>query len=86
MKNIIYFLTGLATLSFWSVQSSAQTRELAGSGELLDGVAAIVDDGVVLKSELTVIVAVVMDNMRLAQLELPLEDRRSLSSLLIFEE
>jgi peptidyl-prolyl cis-trans isomerase SurA len=30
----------------------AQTRELSGTGELLDGIAAVVNDGVVLKSEL----------------------------------
>lgn len=30
----------------------AQTRELSGSGQLLDGIAAVVNDGVVLKSEL----------------------------------
>ena len=30
----------------------AQSRELSSSGELLDGIAAIVNDGVVLKSEL----------------------------------
>ena len=32
----------------------AQTRELSSSGELLDGIAAVVNDGVVLKSELQV--------------------------------
>ena len=32
--------------------AAAQTRELSSSGELLDGIAAIVNDGVVLKSEL----------------------------------
>jgi peptidyl-prolyl cis-trans isomerase SurA len=32
--------------------AGAQTRELSGSGELLDGIAAVVNDGVVLKSEL----------------------------------
>lgn len=32
--------------------AAAQTRELSSSGELLDGIAAVVNDGVVLKSEL----------------------------------
>jgi len=32
--------------------AQAQTRELSGSGELLDGIVALVNDGVVLKSEL----------------------------------
>ena len=34
--------------------AQAQTRELSDSGELLDGIAALVNDGVVLKSELQV--------------------------------
>lgn len=34
--------------------AEAQTRELSSSGELLDGIAALVNDGVVLKSELQV--------------------------------
>ncbi|MDP2323545.1 MAG: hypothetical protein Q8N51_05890, partial [Gammaproteobacteria bacterium] len=34
--------------------AQAQTRELSSSGELLDGIAALVNDGVVLKSELQV--------------------------------
>lgn len=33
-------------------QAMAQTRELSSAGELLDGVAAVVNDGIVLKSEL----------------------------------
>lgn len=41
-------LTGLAPVA------QAQTRELSDSGELLDGIAALVNDGVVLKSELQV--------------------------------
>ncbi|MEO7385941.1 MAG: peptidylprolyl isomerase [Gammaproteobacteria bacterium] len=32
--------------------AGAQTRELSGSGELLDGIVALVNDGIVLKSEL----------------------------------
>ena len=43
---------------FWALllavspQAGAQTRELSSSGELLDGIVALVNDGVVLKSEL----------------------------------
>jgi peptidyl-prolyl cis-trans isomerase SurA len=41
----LVLLTGSNTVS-------AQTRELSSSGQLLDGIAAVVNDGVVLKSEL----------------------------------
>lgn len=45
---VLFFLAliGLAPLA------RAQTRELSSSGELLDGIVALVNDGVVLKSEL----------------------------------
>jgi peptidyl-prolyl cis-trans isomerase SurA len=74
-------LLGLAANRSWS-----QTRELGGTGELLDGVAAVVDNGVVLKSELEMRVALVIDNMRLAQLDLPPEQRRPLPPLSVLEE
>ena len=40
----------------------SQTRDLGAGGELLDGVAAIVDEGVVLKSELEKQVAALKDD------------------------
>ena len=43
----------LACLSCTST-AQAQTRELSSTGEMLDGIAAVVNDGVVLKSELEV--------------------------------
>ena len=43
---VAFTLMGLAPLA------QAQTRELSSSGELLDGIVALVNDGVVLKSEL----------------------------------
>ena len=43
---VTFTLVGLAPLA------QAQTRELSSSGELLDGIVALVNDGVVLKSEL----------------------------------
>ena len=45
----------------------AQDRELGSGGEVLDGVAAVVDNGVVLKSELTDRVGIVVLNMRKQQ-------------------
>ena len=49
----------------------AQTRELATRGELLDRVVAIVNDGVVLNSDLDDQVEVVSDRLRQQKLELP---------------
>ena len=82
----IYLSALVAILTASSGQVLAQTRELAGSGELLDGVAAIVDDGVVLKSELNMRIDVVVENMRLAQAEAPPEQRRPLPPLSVLEE
>jgi peptidyl-prolyl cis-trans isomerase SurA len=49
----------------------AQTRELATKGELLDRVAAIVNDGVVLNSELEAQVDAIGGRLRQQKLELP---------------
>ncbi len=86
LKNIFYSAALFAALTISATQAWAQTRELGGTGSLLDGVAAIVDDGVVLKSELTLRVAVVLDNMRVAQLDAPPEQRRPLPPVSVLEE
>ncbi|MGE0581298.1 MAG: peptidylprolyl isomerase [Steroidobacteraceae bacterium] len=51
----------------------AQTRELSAGGELIDRVAAIVNDGVVLKSELDEQLALISSRLRQQGLELPPE-------------
>lgn len=86
LKNTTYSAGILALLMVLATQAWTQTRELGGTGELLDGVAAIVDDGVVLTSELNQRVVVVMDNLRLAQGAAPPEQRRPLPPLSILEE
>lgn len=86
LKNRTYSAGILALLAVLATKAWTQTRELGGTGELLDGVAAIVDDGVVLTSELNQRVAVVMDNLRLAQAAAPPEQRRPLPPLSILEE
>ena len=63
-----------------------QTRELGGTGELLDGVAALVNEGVVLRSELNQRIAIVMDNLRAAQAQAPPGQRRPLPPLSVLEE
>jgi peptidyl-prolyl cis-trans isomerase SurA len=56
----------------------AQTRELGSSGELLDGIAAVVDDGVVLKSELEERTELVIAQLRDQQAQAPADQRRPL--------
>ena len=58
--------------------ASAQDRELGAGGELLEGVAAVVDEGLVLKSELAERLDLVLKNLEQQQAELPPEQRRPL--------
>jgi len=64
----------------------AQTRELGSSGELLDGVAALVDSGVVLKSEVRNRMQVVADNFTAQQAQLPPEQRGQLPPVSVLEQ
>jgi peptidyl-prolyl cis-trans isomerase SurA len=66
----------------------AQTRELATRGELLDRVAAIVNDGVVLNSELEMQVALVAERLRAQKLELPPQNvlRQQVLERLVLQE
>jgi peptidyl-prolyl cis-trans isomerase SurA len=72
--------TGLPT------SASAQDRELGAGGELLEGVAAVVDEGVVLKSELSERLALVLENLERQQAEAPPEQRRPLPPVSIIEQ
>jgi peptidyl-prolyl cis-trans isomerase SurA len=69
-------LAAAAFLAFQ--QAGAQTRELGAGGELLDGIAAIVNQGVVLKSELNERLQLVLSNLRQQQAQLPPAQRRPL--------
>lgn len=82
-RPFVAALAAAATLVCADVQ--AQTRELGSSGELLDGVAALVDEGVVLKSELAMRMAAVVDSLRQQQEQLPAEQRRPLPPLSVIE-
>jgi peptidyl-prolyl cis-trans isomerase SurA len=64
----------------------AQDRELGAGGELLEGVAAVVDEGVVLKSELSERLALVMENLERTQAEAPPEQRRTLPPVAVIEQ
>ena len=65
-----------------------QTRELATKGELLDRVAAIVNDGVVLNSELEAQVDVISVRLRQQKLELPPQNvlRQQVLERLVLQE
>ena len=83
----MWMVLGLATLA---VQGSAraQTRELATQGELLDRVVAIVNDGVVLNSDLDAQVDIVSERLRQQKLELPPQNvlRQQVLERLVLQE
>jgi peptidyl-prolyl cis-trans isomerase SurA len=64
----------------------AQDRELGAGGELLDGVAAVVEEGVVLKSELASRIELVVANLRAQQEQQPAEQRRQLPPTSVLEQ
>ncbi|HEY6823562.1 MAG TPA: SurA N-terminal domain-containing protein, partial [Steroidobacteraceae bacterium] len=68
--------------------SRAQTRELETRGVLLDRIAAIVNDGVVLTSELDQQVAAVSERLRTQKLELPPQNvlRQQVLDRLVLQE
>ncbi|NIW25546.1 MAG: molecular chaperone SurA [Gammaproteobacteria bacterium] len=82
MRTLIYIAAGVLLAG----QAWPQTRELGGTGELLDGVAAVVENGVVLKSELSERLELVMESLRQQQSQMPPEERRPLPPLSVVEE
>lgn len=62
---------GCVAALLFQAEVGAQTRELATKGALLDRVAAVVNDGVVLNSELDDQMAIVTERLRQQKLELP---------------
>ncbi|OUU79650.1 MAG: hypothetical protein CBC38_04015 [Gammaproteobacteria bacterium TMED78] len=85
MKKRILILFGLYIFTFTN-PSYSQTRELGGVGEMLDGVIAIVDEGVVLRSELNNRIDIVIENIKLSQESLPPEQIAPMPPLSILEE
>ena len=69
MKHFAALLTLLVATCAGSAQ--AQTRTLSDKGEMLDRVAAVVNEGVVLASELDEQMAAVMQRLKQAGQELP---------------
>jgi peptidyl-prolyl cis-trans isomerase SurA len=78
---------GLAALAAHG-SARAQTRELATQGELLDRVVAIVNDGVVLNSDLDAQVDSVSERLRQQKLELPPQNvlRQQVLERLVLQE
>jgi peptidyl-prolyl cis-trans isomerase SurA len=61
----------LASCAFLAWSPAAPAAELSTTGEMLDGVAAVVNEGVVLKSELTRQTEIIADRAREQGLQLP---------------
>src|SRR5665213_2504286 len=81
-------LAGLAAAILVQGFAFAQTRDLATKGVLLDRVAAVVNDGVVLSSELDEQVGAVTERMRAQKLELPPQNvlRQQVLERLVLEQ
>ncbi|MFI4880489.1 MAG: peptidylprolyl isomerase [Steroidobacterales bacterium] len=92
MRRILTSAVGAIALAVigLSLQGGAfaQTRELATRGELLDRVAAIVNDGVVLNSELDAQIETVSERLRAQKLELPPQNvlRQQVLERLVLQE
>ena len=70
LRLILVCLVGVAT------QAPAQTLELSSTGQMLDGIVAVVNDGVVLASELDAEIATIVE--RLQQQGTPIPDMNTL--------
>lgn len=85
---LLRLLWSLGALALVSSAVHAQTRDLATQGVLLDRIAAVVNDGVVLNSELQQQMAVVTQRLEEQKLDLPPENvlRRQVLERLILQE
>jgi peptidyl-prolyl cis-trans isomerase SurA len=72
MRPIVFAFLSVLGLALTAIAPAhAQTRELGSKGELLDRVAAVVNDGLVLQSELDEQVAIIAARLKQQKLELP---------------
>jgi len=85
MRRFVLFAAAWCTV-FAAGHAAAQTRELGGSGVLLDGIAAVVDDGIVLKSEFEERLALVLEALRRQQAQMPPQQRLPLPPLSEIED
>jgi peptidyl-prolyl cis-trans isomerase SurA len=84
MRTTILSLLALGAV--WSGPATTQTRELGSAGTLIEGIAAVVDEGVVLRSELDMRLNVFLSSYELQQSQLPIEQRQPLPPRAILEE
>jgi peptidyl-prolyl cis-trans isomerase SurA len=86
--TLVAGLAGLSGQFLVPGAAFAQTRELATKGVLLDRVAAVVNDGVVLNSELEDQLAAVSERLRSQKLELPPQNvlRQQVLERLVLQE
>src|SRR3982750_240691 len=82
-RGLLIVLAGFAASG-----AHAQTREASSSGELLDRVAATVNEGVVLMSELDEQMLIVADRLRQQKLDLPPQNvpRQQILDRLVLQE
>src|ERR1700734_4571682 len=71
MRKFAFFVLNLALGVVFSAASHAQTRDIGVHGEMLDRIAAIVNDGLVLKSELDAQMDSVTKRLQEQKVELP---------------
>src|SRR5260370_13741043 len=71
MRKIDLSCLSVAAAILWSTVSFGQTRDIGVHGELLDRIAAIVNDGLVLKSELDAQMDAVTKRLQEQKVELP---------------
>ena len=81
-------LPALFGVFFFAGIAHSQTRELTTTGELLDRVAAVVNDGIVLQSELDEQVLLITERLRAQKAELPPENvlRQQVLERLVMQE
>ena len=72
LNNLSKLISIVVTLAILSATNAySQTRDIGGTGALLDGIAAIVNDGVVLRSEVNEQMEAVLANFENQQGQLP---------------
>jgi peptidyl-prolyl cis-trans isomerase SurA len=89
MQRFFQALIPALCLSFFAAGSAhSQTRELTTTGDLLDRVAAVVNEGIVLQSELDEQVILITERLRAQKLDLPPENvlRQQVLERLVLQE
>src|SRR3984885_2056558 len=88
MRKIAFFCLNAAAATLLSTAAHAQTRDIGVHGELLDRIAAIVNDGLVLKSELDAQMDAVTKRLQEQKVELPSQSvlRQQVLDRLVLQE